>query len=162
MEAITLENFHKNPKYVKILILLINNRGGLTLNELMFFLSIEKIIKYRYKLIKKYGEKNRKDIFKNRQRLCDHLKRLKEIKIIKKDNKKYKIDLSTLFNWCEYQDAEIAYKERIKNANTKSEKIVDNIKNKYPEKIEELEIEIIPKTIRRRFPKLWEKLELQK
>ena len=160
MKEKTLENIHKNPKYISILLPLIRYRKGLTLHELMFLLSKVNLVKHKMKLTDRFGrETKRKNIFKKRQRLCDYLKRLRRIGLIYKDNRKYKIELSALLYWCDIRDAAITYQKRIKKAKEKYKKSSKYIKNLDSERKEALDEDFVKRIIRGNFPELWEEFK---
>lgn len=158
MERLTLFNLHKNKQYVAIIKSLLDYSDGLHLNELTYLLSNKKGMKNYSRLQLKLG-KNRKNIFKSKQRICDCLRNLREIGLVYLDEAVYLLDLPSFFHWCDTRDANIEYEKRIKKSLKKCNAISKMIDEKYPEKKIRMQKEIIPKTIERRFPELWKQIE---
>ena len=163
MKEISLANIHENPQYFSIIEELIIYRKGLTLHEMMYLLSKKTLTKFESQLEEKFGKKNRKDIFKTRQRLCDCLRKLKEeeeIGIVYKTNRTYHLDLPTIFYWLDVKDATEEYNKKMKKAEEDRKKITKILDDVHPDKKAAIEREITPKTIERRFKKLWKKLKI--
>jgi len=158
MEKIRLENIHEKPKYIYIILSLAKYTKGLHLNELTYLLTHQDRMKNFSALQRKFGnKKNRKNIFKIKQRIFDHLSTLREIGLVYRDNQKYKIDLPTLFYWCDVIDAKIEYQKRLEKSEKKCNEISEMLKNKHPERNRTLGT-ATRITIKHNFPGLWKEL----
>jgi len=162
MEKIRLENIHEKPKYIYIILSLAKYTNGLHLNELTYLLTHQDRMKNFSALQLKFGNKKthkniRKNIFKSKQRIYDHLSNLREIGLVYRDNRKYNIDLPTLFYWCDVIDAKIEYQKRLEKSEKKCNEISEMLKTKYPERNMSLG-SATRITIKKNFPGLWKEL----
>lgn len=158
MKKLTLQDIHKNGKYLAIISTLARYNKGLSLHEIMYLLSEYNLTKYHSKLEDKFGKKNRKNYFNTRQQLSDYLRRLRYLGIVVLEEGIYKFDLPTLFYWCDINDATIEYNRKLKKAKeTRREN--EQFFLKYPNKKQKAMEELTPITLKNRAPEIWEELK---
>jgi len=98
MQKITLENILDKKQHWHILNKLAFHPEGLTLHELTYLLTHKKNMYQMIKLDQKFKH-NRENIFKSRQRIFDCLQDLIKIRVIKKEEKKFIINIGN-FHYC--------------------------------------------------------------
>jgi hypothetical protein len=89
MKRLTIEDIHKKKQHISILDVLYKYTDGITLQELTYLLTLKKNMYNLSKLVTKFEEESRKDIFNSRQRVNDCCNDLKHLGLIKKSEKKY-------------------------------------------------------------------------
>lgn len=148
MEKITLLNLHKKEQYIAVVFTLAKFSKGLSLQELTYLLSDKKNMNKLGYLTEKFQNIRRREYFRSRQRICDVLRKMREIGLIEYKNGIYSLNIRILFYWCELRKAEKKYND-----------MFDNIEKKHPVRVDSLTEEITPITIMYNFKHLWEEYQ---
>jgi len=144
MRKITLLNLHEHNQYIAVVFTLAKFSEGLKLHELTYLLTNKEIMNKHSYMIEKFQNTRRRHYFRSRQRICDVLRKLRDIGLVKYRNGIYLIDIRILFYWCEIRDAE-----------KKFINMFAEIEKKHPGRTNELEKELTPVTIMYNFKNLW-------
>ena len=144
MKKITLFNLHENKQYLAVVFTLARFPDGLCLQELTYLLSDKRNMNKLGYLTEKFNNVNRRCYFRSRQRICDVLRKLRDMDLVIYRNGKYSLDVRILFYWCEIRDAEKKYRD-----------LFDDIEKNHPGKVKKIAGSVVPITVMYNFRDLW-------